>query len=148
MGWVCHVCGGISSRPFGIKSGLSLRRCTNCSLVHLDRPDDPARYFKEIETEFFSDGYLRRRHLLSERFLIHKAKRRMSVIQRFKSSGRLLDIGCGTGELISVAQELGYQAEGIEYSPSLAEYVHLKYDVTVYCGEPRVVNPPTNMTLQ
>lgn len=135
MGWVCHVCGGIHSESFVMKSGLPLRRCTSCMLVYLDQPYDQTRYFDKVEMEFFSDGYLRRRDLFSERFLICKAKRRMRVIQRFKSSSRLLDIGCGTGELIYVANQLGYQAEGLEYSQSLAEYVRTKYLATVHCGD-------------
>ena len=140
MSWTCPVCDGASSEPFLIKLFLPLKRCTNCALVYLAQHDKLDSYFDKVEREFFSDGCLRRRDLFSNQFLINKAKRRMKVIQRFKSSGRLLDIGCGTGELIYVANQLGYQAEGLEYSQSLAEYVRAKYLTSVHCGDVRNLN--------
>jgi 2-polyprenyl-3-methyl-5-hydroxy-6-metoxy-1,4-benzoquinol methylase len=142
MEQVCPVCGGVGSEPFAVKLDLPLRQCKNCSFVYLGQTRDLSGYFNKVEAEFFSDGYLRRRDLFSEQFLINKARRRMRVIQRFKNFGRLLDIGCGTGELIYVANKLGYQAEGLEYSQSLVEYVRAKYHATVHCGDVGMVNLP------
>ncbi len=135
MVWICPICGGIDTKPFMRNLELSLRQCMNCSLVFLEPNSGSDNNFEEIEQEFFSEGYVRRRDLFSELFFIHKAKQRLKTIQSFKFSGRLLDIGCGTGELIYVSKQLGYQAEGLEYSNFLAQYVRKKYAATVYCGD-------------
>lgn len=138
----CPICAGKQFKPWNRVQSLDLWRCQQCSLVFLEAAQRPDDYFDQVETEFFSDGYLRRRGLFADRFLVHKARRRMQVIQRFKPSGSLLDIGCGTGELIHVARQMGYQAAGLDYSESLARYVSEKYGVEVYLGSPETVRLP------
>lgn len=143
MSWVCPVCDGKHSKHLPMKFGLPLKQCTACSLIYLNQSESLVDYFDETEKEFFSEGYLRRRRgPFSEQFLIHKAKRRIKVIKKYKTSGRLLDIGCGSGELIYIANLLGYEAEGIEYSKPLAEFVHKKYGASVYCGQLESVDLP------
>ena len=121
--------------PWNRGQSLDLWRCLQCSLVFLNIAQRPEHYFNQVETEFFSDGYLRRRDLFADYFFVHKARRRMEVIRRFRSSGTLLDIGCGSGELIYVAQQMGYEAAGVDYSESLVRYVREKYRAEVYLGD-------------
>ncbi len=135
----CPICDGTSSEPFSMKFGLPLRKCLRCSLVYLEKPHIK-HWFDNVEEEFFSNGYLRHRDIFLERFLINKAINRLKVIQRFRTSGHLLDIGCGTGELVYIANKFGYKAEGLEYSQSLAEYGRTKYNVVIYLGELSDIN--------
>ena len=128
--------------PWNRGQSLDLWRCLQCSLVFLNIAQRPEHYFNQVETEFFSDGYLRRRDLFADYFFVHKARRRMEDIRRFRSSGSLLDVGCGSGELISVAQQMGYEAAGMDYSESLVEYVRKKYRAEVYLGDPETALLP------
>lgn len=45
---------------------------------------------------------------------------RSEVVPRAKPPARLLDVGCGAGDLMSVAQELGYEVTGIDISKTSA----------------------------
>jgi len=49
--------------------------------------------------------------------------------------GRLLDIGCGRGELLYVAANEGWQAQGVEYSSRFAEYAKNTFGVEVAIGD-------------
>jgi SAM-dependent methyltransferase len=42
------------------------------------------------------------------------AKVRLDFISRFKSGGRLLEVGCGGGELLALARRRGFQVAGVE----------------------------------
>jgi SAM-dependent methyltransferase len=47
----------------------------------------------------------------------------------------LLDIGCGTGLFLSLAQASGFEVEGVEISESMAASARARYGVRVACGE-------------
>jgi SAM-dependent methyltransferase len=68
--------------------------------------------FAEAE---YSDGvyqeYIRAREL---KYVTFRA--RLALIQRYVSSGRLLDVGCACGYLVDAALQAGYDAYGIEFS--------------------------------
>lgn len=131
----CPVCGSTTFEPWERGQPLDLQRCTGCALVRLNTGEQTEIYFNQVEDNFFGDGYLRRRGLFSEQFLLHKATHRIRVIQRFMSSGRLLEIGSGTGELLHVATQEGYDAVGLDYSETLVRYVREKYGVQANVGD-------------
>lgn len=113
---------------------MTLESCLKCGLVILST-DQRSFHFEQVEKEFFSEGYLRRRDFFSDIFFTQKARQRIEHISRFSPIGSLIDIGCGTGELISVAQQSGYRAVGLDYSLALVEYVRSRYSVPVYLGD-------------
>lgn len=138
----CPLCNVSHLSEWTVKRSLNLWRCSNCSLVLLDTDKPMADFFDDIEEEFFSDGYLRRRDVFAERFLLNKARNRLKVIRRFCPEGRLLDLGTGTGELLPVAREMGYEVEGLDYSKSLVDYARTQYGITVHHGDLSSVDLP------
>lgn len=59
----------------------------------------------------------------------------VEIAQKFAPSGKWLDVGCGTGTLITVAQESNIEIEGIEPTPDRKELAHKVTDATLY-GSP------------
>jgi 2-polyprenyl-3-methyl-5-hydroxy-6-metoxy-1,4-benzoquinol methylase len=49
------------------------------------------------------------------------ARRRVDVIRQFRSSGKLLEVGCARGDFLRVAREY-FTASGVEPNPELAEW--------------------------
>lgn len=71
----------------------------------------------EMEAGHFADAQIvlnARLHMQSEQLLRGQFQSYVDLVGRFASSGKWLDIGCGTGMLIHLARECGYAAEGIE----------------------------------
>jgi SAM-dependent methyltransferase len=84
---------------------MQCEACTHAFCAPI--PADIARHYKEVVDE----EYLR--HEGSRRL---SAKALLSVLGRLKPSGRLLDVGCATGDFMLAAQSAGYSVEGIELS--------------------------------
>lgn len=61
------------------------------------------------------------RQLASERALQCQFREYVILAQSHAPSGRWLDIGCGSGTLLMLAQEAGYEVQGIELTPSRRE---------------------------
>ena len=55
-------------------------------------------------------------------------------VGKFQPNGRLLDIGPGWGQLLRSGLDRGYEAVGIEASPSVAEIAREAFDVEVVVG--------------
>lgn len=60
----------------------------------------------------------------------HRNLKRLKLIQQHKSSGTLLEIGCGQGFLLHELQPY-FQVEGIEVSAYAAEYAKSHFDLNV-----------------
>ena len=58
------------------------------------------------------------RHLRGEEVLRQRYERLVALAQEHAPPGRWLDIGCGTGTLLRVAQEHGISIDGIELTPA------------------------------
>lgn len=83
-------------------------QCKACTHVYCTPiPDQIADNYRDIVDE----EYLK--HSVSRR---HAADACLAEIRRFVPKGRLLDVGCATGDFLLSAREMGYDAEGAELS--------------------------------
>lgn len=108
-------------------------RCQNCGLIYTNpRIDAEARAaFYSFETpgdkDFVQDWFIENADLQRTVW-----RRYVRVMQKYCSSGRLLDIGCGTGSFLVEARGMGYDVYGQEVSPYLAEYCRETQGLTIY----------------
>lgn len=83
-------------------------RCRNCS--HVFCSPLPKNIYKNYED------------VVDKEYLHHSQTRKLSsqsvlsIIKRYFFSGKLLDIGCATGDFLEVARDFGYSVEGLELS--------------------------------
>ena len=105
----CPVCGGNRFTPLFEKNGEPCVRCQDCSLMLINpRP----LYDHVIETydDDYSDFYINKQDKKIARF-----NRWARTVQNLGvSTGRWLDIGCSAGFVVKVAQDLGYDAYGVD----------------------------------
>lgn len=62
------------------------------------------------------------------------AIRRLRKILAIKKSGRLLDVGCGSGRFINAARKVGFNVQGIELSSSAVDIAHRLYGLNLLSG--------------
>lgn len=113
----CPACGGESFLFFDLGDENVLRRCQSCDTVSAREYADP--------DEVFVDGYLLGgagkfgidvRHPTFQAYLANVAQRRLSMIESATGlkSASLLDVGCGTGEVLAGARDRGWTVVGVE----------------------------------
>ena len=126
----CNLCGHIGARMFlprrhrlGEKY-FDWVRCGGCGIIRiapLPTPDEINRmYSAEEYIEGASiTGHTGGRALVSD-LIYADARRQLEGMAQHAPEGRLLDVGCAHGEFLRAAADLGYEAEGIEPSPTMA----------------------------
>lgn len=98
-------------------------KCSNCTHVFCSPlPKDIYKNYQDVvDKEYLRHSKTRK---LSSQFVLN-------VIKRYISLGKLLDIGCATGDFLAVAKDFGYSVEGLELSKWSSEIVRSK-GITVH----------------
>lgn len=121
MGVACRICGQEELIPKFRKSGAEILRCGRCG-VECWIPSDPQEIAQLYTRDYFESGspsgYESYGSL--EGSLTRTFERRFRQLGR--AEGRsLLDVGAAYGFALTVAQELGFRAVGLEYSEAARE---------------------------
>jgi SAM-dependent methyltransferase len=131
----CPACGAERFDHFQLAPGAPLRRCATCGTVSAQTYADP--------DEIYGDGYMFGargsfgtdvRHPTIQAYLARVAGRRVRMIERATGtrSGTLLDVGCGTGEVLAAARHRGWRVQGVEPERTGAAMARARgLDVTV-----------------
>ncbi len=129
--WHCNSCGAeyLDPRP----NTNSIHRAYETYYTHEAHPLSVLRKCLEICQVGIRHSYLNKElnYQLSGSlpfgWLLYKVLRRRPGITQhtirhlpppIETKNRLLDIGCGDGEFLGIAQKLGYEAEGLEIDPA------------------------------
>jgi SAM-dependent methyltransferase len=135
MSATCPACLSPDSRAAMEVAGHPLRRCRSCSSLWVAEPPPPeateslyreeSYYTADPTGETSGDGippgytghYLRDRHNVEAKFA-----QVLEHVERYAAPGRLLDVGCGPGFLLSVARDRGWSTRGVDMNAWAATY--------------------------
>jgi len=105
----CIVCGGKHFKKLISVEGKNIVRCRRCGLVKTENFREPD-YKKYHRDEEYQDFEARFRNI----FL-----KRIQIIEKFFAEpGKVLEIGCSVGILLSILKEKGWEVWGVEPSKS------------------------------
>ncbi len=118
----CPVCGNskfskyLDTRDyFFTKEEFSLSKCMECSFVFTNPiPLNLSRYY---ETEEYLSHHSEKGGLVSRVYSHIRSlniQRKYNLVSNYTKTGSILDIGCGTGELLGYFQKKGWETKGIE----------------------------------
>lgn len=140
----CPVCGHnhfsdymVCEDYYATQEYFSLIQCQQCQFVATqDFPseDTIGRYYHVAEYVSHSDtqkGLINKLYHIARGFAL-KSKSKIVFKSSQKTTGTLLDIGCGTGYFANKMQELGWQVEGIEKDDETRKFAANKFNIKTF----------------
>ncbi|MEW5902033.1 MAG: class I SAM-dependent methyltransferase, partial [Acidobacteriota bacterium] len=120
----CVLCRSSALKQyFAIDSHLYYR-CRDCRLVQMNAAG------RKVSVGDDYAGYdLEKRRAFTRLFWMPRYERAIALIKKHKKNGRLLDVGCGTGEFLEIASEAGFVVSGIEPSVTASGLAREKNEV-------------------
>jgi SAM-dependent methyltransferase len=143
----CPACGSQGARPaFGRHT--TFVRCHDCASVYETQPPsaedlkviyEGKDYFVKDDGEQPDDGepvWGYSEDYIAERgFIEAKFERVLGHLERLVAPGRLLDVGCGPGFLLTVAKGRGWDATGIDLNAWATEYARTELGADARTGQ-------------
>jgi 2-polyprenyl-3-methyl-5-hydroxy-6-metoxy-1,4-benzoquinol methylase len=126
----CDICGADNPRPVLESPQLDgpLVQCRNCGFRYVGQRRSQLTFGASAATAADVAGrvqaaniHIRNLRLEEEqRLAVLNARWRLDLIREFRSSGRLLEVGCARGDFLRVARE-SFDVSGVEPNPGLAD---------------------------
>jgi 2-polyprenyl-3-methyl-5-hydroxy-6-metoxy-1,4-benzoquinol methylase len=133
----CFVCGSEDNELVTSIFGFEYVQCRNCSHVYVRGLPDFSKvdetYRSNLYDKFVSSIYTNKN--VSNFRVENIAKPKVRFVSEFcKAKGKWLDLGCGTGEVVKAAKDLGWNATGIDRNKSEVDFGKDNYGVQIVCG--------------
>ena len=133
----CTIC-NTADEEFLFYAPERIVRCRRCGLIYSNPRLDSMSLAKIYSEEYFLKSGdilgVEENYIEDEPIISLSMHARMKKVELFASKkGRLLDIGCAAGFSLLVAQERGWDAEGIECSDYCVHYAQSR-GLRVYQG--------------
>jgi len=115
----CNLCGAEAANPVAFQNGFWVTKCLACGLVYVNprpAPEDLVSLYADYharggETEASWDRLMGR--------IFRQSAGMLCSSRNGSRPGRLLDVGCGYGSFVALMRERGWDAEGVDPSPTV-----------------------------
>jgi len=139
----CHVCEGIRFYYLFSAADYRVVRCDDCGLVFLNPQPSDAELGRIYGANYFLGSETEAGRKLARDIKKATAKSYLTEIARYRgrAPGRLLEIGCGEGDFLELAEAAGWKVTGIEYSEAAGQQARQRLKSgQVVCGELQEAN--------
>ena len=114
----CYLCSSSKLRDLFAKENFTICKCLNCELVFVRDilNEDELNVFYSIDRDegikdpVYDDDF-------NTKNLLFYYKKMQHLIEKIVHKGRLLDIGCNSGQFLELMSKSSWEAFGIERSP-------------------------------
>ena len=135
---VCHVCQGPRIYYLFSACGQRVVRCEDCGLVFFNPQPSDAELARIYTADYFLGSHSEAGRETASRVKEATAKLYLAEIRRYQGleRGRLLEIGCGDGDFLVLAEQEGWEVTGVEYAAAASARARQRLQRgEVRCGE-------------
>lgn len=131
----CAACGSAEAQPLGPKNGFAMVSCRKCSTVY-------TTYSPWYSSEIYYDTYYKAESLSPPPFVQTRMEEITSEFAAYRQTNRLLDVGCGAGNLLQAARKNGWNAQGVDVAAHSIKHV-CELGFEAFHGELQKANFPS-----
>lgn len=148
----CKICGSNNiSRKYQLRDFrldkatlYSYSKCSQCGVVFQNpqiAPNEMINHYNQEKVYYLPSSQKGVRKILID----HGLHKRAKIIKKFKNSGRLLDIGCGSGAFINyMAKNTNFEVMGTEINKANINSIKKHYSLDVRFGEIADIDLPND----
>jgi len=117
----------VISKLFNYVCQLFLFKCCNCGMIFLDRINYDLGKIHELYWEMLTNN-------IKNGYSVDINKSQdllLNCLDKYRETGNLLEIGCGDGAFLKLAQDQGWKVTGIEISTKAATLARDKYGLDI-----------------
>ena len=114
---ICPICKSQRIDSYIEVNQWQINICLNCDVLYTELQNNKRKKLKD----FYDNGYIAA-YKSREKELKNRFKQYLKIIEKYKNGGKLLDIGCGLGYFVSVAEQsknCNWRAIGVELNNNL-----------------------------
>jgi 2-polyprenyl-3-methyl-5-hydroxy-6-metoxy-1,4-benzoquinol methylase len=116
----------------------TLVRCRRCGLVYQNpRPTikQMAMHYPQEYDPFIAQSSVKRSSWLATQAIEYGLNKRCRFVTRYKRGGRILDLGCATGNFLdAMSKRPGWELYGVEINSEAAQVARQQYHLNVFIG--------------
>lgn len=127
----CPLCGGTKFRKRKEDCGTDVVQCSACGFLYINPQPTSEELEKLYSQEYYGDCAESVGGSLCFRLPVFQ--RGVRIIDELGKPGRVLDVGCGTGDFLELAKRAGWDAFGVELSDRAAHFARSR-GLNVICG--------------
>jgi 2-polyprenyl-3-methyl-5-hydroxy-6-metoxy-1,4-benzoquinol methylase len=128
----CPACSEPQRQFLFATDRYSLVQCRGCGLIYKSLAGEST--WGSLLENLYNGDFIRQRSWAKKR-LCQVANRRLDLLRPYlPAGGRILEIGCGTGEFLAAARGQGYQPEAVEFAPAVCTWIQNSLKLPCYCG--------------
>ena len=131
----CPLCGSDNERVLKVEKEDSwdfrIVQCRNCGLVYTN-PQPTPQWVKDSHHEAEKVGFYS--YEGAQAYHSHYINGIKLIKEHFRK-GKLLDVGCGVGYFLRIAEKNGYDVSGIDFSSVASEVARDKFGLSITVGE-------------
>jgi 2-polyprenyl-3-methyl-5-hydroxy-6-metoxy-1,4-benzoquinol methylase len=132
----CYLCGSTALTLHQANRDYAFVRCHRCGLRRQHPVPGPESLDVLYHSEFYEDRGLDRSYDNLPRFARELISDRVDCLTRATGkTGRLLDVGCGTGLFLEAARRAGWEVRGTETSEDSIAYASRFTSAPIFHGE-------------
>lgn len=139
----CPLCGGDAADAitdthdlhYGIAGSWKYQRCSDCRVLFLNPAPSPSFLSASYDDSYYSYQSFKlppRWQIWLRRLICYELER--TGDPDFARSGRVLDIGCGSGKFLFRMQMAGWETAGVELSARAAEIGNRAHQLNIQSG--------------
>ena len=138
----CPVCGNrettlfISTKDFFLtQENFNIVKCKACSFIFTNPVPLKSTLASYYDSPDYSSHTLKKSSFYDSIYQIIRGinlKNKFKIVKKYQNAGHILDVGCGTGELLKYFKDKNWKTTGIEPADNARNFAIEKYGLDIY----------------